>query len=74
MPLYEYVCEEDGTRVEALRPMAQADEPLPDPEGRGRVFKRALSTFSTGAAGAGQSAPVGGCCPCGKPGGGCGGR
>jgi len=74
MPLYEYVCEQDGTVIEVQRPMAEADEPLDDPEGKGRTFKRKFSTFAarSGAAPAGGPLPLGGCCPCGKPGGGCG--
>jgi putative FmdB family regulatory protein len=70
MPLYEYICEEDGTVVEVLRPAADADKPLADPEGRGRTFRRRFSTFATGTSG--REVPVGGFCPCGKPGGGCG--
>lgn len=75
MPLYEYVCEQDGTVIELLRPMSQADEPAADPEGKGRTFVRKLSTFAakgTGASGAGASLPMGGCCPCGKSQGQCG--
>jgi putative FmdB family regulatory protein len=74
MPLYEYMCEQDGTVIEVQRPMAEADRPLADPEGKGRTFTRKLSTFATrgGAAPAGDSQARGGCCPCGKPGGGCG--
>jgi putative FmdB family regulatory protein len=79
MPLYEYVCEQDGTVVEVQRPMADADKPLTDPEGKGRTFRRKLSTFAarggTGptahAAAAATTLPMAGCCPCGKPGGGC---
>lgn len=75
MPIYEYICEKDGTTVEALRPMADADKPLEDPEGKGRVFKRKHSTFATGTAGEGRSLLGGqGCCPCGKTSGGCGGH
>jgi putative FmdB family regulatory protein len=76
MPIYEYVCEEDGTVIEVLRPMAEADRPVEDPEGRGRTFKRRLSTFapagSTGAAGS-PSPGGGGCCPCGRNPGSCAG-
>jgi putative FmdB family regulatory protein len=78
MPLYEYVCEQDGSVLELLRPMAEADEPVQDPEGRGRMFRRRLSTFATGA-GSGAAGTVGSggssvlsqnaCCPCGKVGG-----
>jgi len=77
MPLYEYVCEEDGTTLELRRPMSQADDPVDDPEGRGRAFKRALSTFQArggSASGRASSLPAAAAsCPCGKPGGGCGG-
>ncbi|QYU67213.1 hypothetical protein J4558_20045 [Leptolyngbya sp. 15MV] len=77
MPLYEYVCEADGTRIELLRPMADADKPVEDPEGKGRRFTRVHSTFAAGAGasaavGAGRSVPLGGCCPCGKSAGACG--
>lgn len=74
MPLYEYVCEQDGAVVELMRPMAQADAPVEDPTGKGRTFVRKFSTFSAGAAGSGGAAgPMGGggCCPCGKGPGGC---
>jgi putative FmdB family regulatory protein len=75
MPLYEYICDQDGTVIEAHRPMADADKPLPDPDGKGRTFKRQLSTFAArgSSPSASASLPLGGCCPCGKPGGGCGG-
>ncbi len=75
MPLYEYVCEGDGSVIELLRPARDADEPVPDPERRGRVFRRRVSTFAaTGAAGAGGTArPLPqSMCPCGKRRGGCG--
>jgi putative FmdB family regulatory protein len=76
MPLYEYVCEQDGTVIELLRPISQADAPVKDPEGKGRSFVRRHSTFATGGAtaGASMSLPMGGggCCPCGKSAGACG--
>lgn len=77
MPLYEYVCEQDGTVIELLRPISQADAPVNDPEGKGRSFVRKHSTFATGgqAASSSMSLPmggVGGCCPCGKSAGACG--
>jgi putative FmdB family regulatory protein len=76
MPLYEYVCEQDGFVIELLRPMADADKPVPDPEGKGRTFARKQSSFAAKAGGtvAGSSLPTGGCCPCGKAAGSCGGR
>jgi hypothetical protein len=77
MPLYEYVCEQDGAVIELLRPMSQADAPVPDPDHKGRVFRRAPSSFAPGTKRAGQSAgaslPISGArCPCGRPGGPCG--
>lgn len=73
MPLYEYVCEETGDVIELIRPMAHADDPVEDPEQRGRVFKRKLSTFAaksdSASSGAGHT-HTGGCC-C-NPGGACG--
>jgi putative FmdB family regulatory protein len=76
MPIYEYICEADGTVLELIRPMADADKPVTDPENKGRVFKRKHSTFAaTGTqAGSGKGhVHLGAHCPCGKPGGGCGG-
>jgi hypothetical protein len=82
MPLYEYTNDQDGTVIELIRPMSQADAPVEDPDGKGRVFKRIHSTFSAGGGGAagasvgssagGGSLPMaGGCCPCGKSRGSC---
>ena len=75
MPLYEYVSREDGSVVELLRPASRADDPVPDPEGKGRTFVRRLSTFAA----AGTQVSVGkghvhtGGCACGKNAGPCGG-
>lgn len=76
MPIYEYVCEQDGAVIELLRPMTQADEPVTDPEGKGRTFKRKHSTFATSGAAAGVDLMKrqGGTCGCGKRVGGCGGH
>jgi hypothetical protein len=70
MPIYEYQAE-DGTVIELIRPMADADKPVPDPDGKGRTFTRKHSVFAGGAS-ASTHVHTGGCCPCGKPGGGCG--
>lgn len=76
MPLYEYVCEQDGTVLELMRPMADADHPVEDPEAKGRTFTRKFSTFAagvgSGASASSTSLPMGGCCPCGKNQGMCG--
>lgn len=77
MPIYEYVSEKDGEKIELLRPMSQADAPVEDPAGMGRVFKRVASTFAA----QGVSVSVGGggghvhtgMCGCGKKPGTCGG-
>lgn len=82
MPLYEYVCEQDGERIELLRPMSAADAAVDDPKGKGRTFKRVQSSFAspgTGAGGGGGGTSLlgggggggGGCCPCGKGAGAC---
>jgi hypothetical protein len=81
MPLYEYISESDGEVITLLRPMREADSPVEDPAGKGRRFVRRHSTFGVGgsasAATAGGSLPgglsLGGCCPCGKSAGSCGG-
>jgi len=79
MPLYEYICEADGTVIELIRPMADADKPVQDPDGKGRTFNRMLSVFAPkGSASSGPSSGGGGgggggggCCPCGKGAGQC---
>jgi predicted nucleic acid-binding Zn ribbon protein len=71
MPIYEYAAE-DGTKVELLRAMKDADKPVTDPDGKGRAFKRIASTFASGGTG-GQTGHVHtGSCGCGKPKGSCG--
>lgn len=79
MPIYEYVAEapgKDPVVIELLRAAADADKPVEDPEGKGRVFRRRLSVVSLGVSGA-PGAPAGGhvhsgTCGCGKPRGSCG--
>lgn len=76
MPQYEYLCEADGEVLTLLRPMRAADDPVDDPKGLGRVFRRKHSVFGVAggaASDAGVSLPMGGCCPCGQNAGGCGG-
>ena len=43
MPLYEYKSE-DGEIITLLRTMATSDDPVEDPQGKGRVFKKIMST------------------------------
>ncbi len=69
MPQYEYICERDGEVITLLRPMAEADKPVDDPEGKGRKFTRKLSIFGTPGTQAGSGGGhvhTGSCCPCGK--------
>jgi len=71
MPLYEYTCEEDGCTLTLLRTMAGADDPVEDPEGKGRLFKRTQSTFQVDATKRNVSSfSTGPGCACGH--GGCG--
>lgn len=80
MPLYEYVCEEPGKQpvvLELIRPIADADKPVEDPDGKGRTFRRRHSVFATGGISGGGAATSGGhvhsgSCGCGKPRGSCG--
>ncbi|MFN0133078.1 MAG: hypothetical protein ACKVW3_11215 [Phycisphaerales bacterium] len=74
MPLYEYEAD-DGTVLELLRSAKDADKPVTDPDGKGRVFKRKHSVFASGGAGggAGGGHVHTGMCGCGKRQGGCGG-
>ena len=69
MPLYEYQSPDDDEIVTLLRPMAEADDPVEDPAGRGRTFRRRHSVFGvgTGVAAPSPMAPPmpGGSCPCG---------
>lgn len=76
MPIYEYQSQQDGAVIELVRPMADADKPVPDPDGKGRTFKRKLSTFTAAGSTASPSAsgsalPMSTCCPCGKNAGSC---
>jgi predicted nucleic acid-binding Zn ribbon protein len=79
MPIYEYESVEDGEVIELMRSMKDADAPVDDPAGRGRVFRRRLSVFGVSgtAASSASSSPSGGHvhsagCGCGRPMGSCG--
>lgn len=79
MPVYEYICEEDGSTIELLRSMSRADDPVSDPDGKGRRFIRKHSKFAVGnSPGSGAhvraaGGDAGGCgCGCGCGHGGCG--
>ena len=66
MPTYEYRCRTCETRFEVRRPMAEADEPAPCPDGHADVV-RLLSVFAS--VSGSSDGPV----PAAAPGGGCGG-
>jgi putative FmdB family regulatory protein len=46
MPLYEYECTECETRFDALRGMAQADDPIACPQCGSKDTHRVISLFS----------------------------
>jgi hypothetical protein len=72
MPQYEYMCEADGEVITLLRAMRDADAPVADPLGKGRVFVRRHSTFGVAGGAKTVSLPTGGGCACGRPHGSCG--
>lgn len=75
MPVYEYVCRTCDSRFEARRPMSQAGDPMPCPDGHADTT-RLLSVFASvgrSVSGSGSAlapagvGPVGGCgagCAC----------
>lgn len=46
MPLYEYECPDCGTCFDALRGMAEADDPIACPQCEGYQAQRVISLFS----------------------------
>ncbi|WP_203997367.1 FmdB family zinc ribbon protein [Micromonospora lutea] len=71
MPRYEFRCRACGDTFEVNRPMAQAGEPAPCPQGHADTVKLLSTVAVTGRGGGGSGASPapagGGCC-----GGGCG--
>jgi putative FmdB family regulatory protein len=64
MPIYEYFCPDCRNVFDALRPMAQADEPLPCPQCGGQKASRKISVFyarSEGRSVAGTASACSGC-------------
>ncbi len=67
MPLYEYHCADCQTKMEALRPISKADDPIVCRHCKGVHTSRKLSTFvARSGGGNGSSMPIAGA------GGGCG--
>jgi len=71
MPIYEYICDKCSQTTEALRPMADADEPIACESCGSRRTQRAHSVFSAGATQPDTPLPMGGCGRCGDPNGPC---
>jgi predicted nucleic acid-binding Zn ribbon protein len=72
MPIYEYESAEDGEVISLLRSMAESDDPVVDPKGQDRTFRRRHSVFGVMTNGGGDGPPAGeGFCPCGVAQGSC---
>lgn len=54
MPIYEYKCEQCGSRYEQIRRMTDADSNLECPSCQSTEIKRQLSAFATTTAGSGS--------------------
>jgi putative FmdB family regulatory protein len=68
MPVYEYYCSSCNTKFEALRPMKDADVPIPCEACESRRTARVLSVFFAASKGGGDGEAVslgGGGCGCG---------
>jgi len=61
MPRYEYRCRTCGATFERARPMAEASEPCPCPDGHDDTVKLLSTVAVRGSSGDGQPAG-GGCC------------
>lgn len=75
MPIYEYACDDCQHVTEALRAMADADEPVTCEKCASKRTRRAHSVFAAGRADAPSAGPSGaptGCGRCGDPRGSCG--
>ncbi len=69
MPMYEYVCADCKSKMQALRPMSKADAPIECKHCHSHNTRRALSLFAATSRGNGGSshslAGSGGCSSCG---------
>ncbi|MBM3151314.1 MAG: zinc ribbon domain-containing protein [Chloroflexi bacterium] len=61
MPIYEYTCEACEKTFEVLRPMSQADEPIPCAVCGGKHTRRKLSVFFAESGGKAVAGTSGGC-------------
>jgi putative FmdB family regulatory protein len=64
VPVYEYVCQDCGSRFDALRPMRDADAPIACHECESEHTSRALSVFFAQSDGRTVAGRDGGCASC----------
>ncbi len=64
MPVYEYVCLDCRNRFDALRPMAQADAPIPCEDCGSQHSSRTLSLFYAQSDGRAVAGTQAGCPDC----------
>ncbi len=65
MPLYEYRCDECGTKFELRRTMSASDEPAACPECASEQSRRQVSLFASVAKNSSEAQGMGGGCGCG---------
>jgi len=65
MPVYEYYCSHCNTKFEALRPMKEADSPIPCENCESERTARVLSVFFATSGGQAVSGMSEGGCGCG---------
>jgi putative FmdB family regulatory protein len=65
MPVYDYACDECGTRFEQRRPISQADDLLPCPECASLMVERLLTvpSFNRGVSAPAAATPTGSASP-----------
>lgn len=64
MPIYEYICEDCGSKFDALRPMKDADSPIACKKCNGTRTRRSLSVFFASSDGRSVTHNDGGCGSC----------
>lgn len=61
MPIYEYKCDDCGSRYEQIRRMSDADRDLECPSCKSHEVKRQLSSFATSGGSSGGGFDMAGC-------------
>ena len=64
MPIYEYNCQDCGTRFEVLRAIKEADAPIACKKCAGQHTRRAMSVFNAQSGGRAVAGTSGGCAGC----------